>query len=104
MTLANYVKLEADIEKVLRIKQGSFHIEPRTITDPVTKDQKIVNAAVMTVIEEDGKAIDKTFSTLSDKLASTLRVSHENGNLYRYRVGIKPVGEGYAREYQVRLF
>jgi len=104
MVLANYVKLEPNIEKVLRIKPDSFRIEPRIIIDPVTKTQKKVNAAVMDVIEEDGIPVTKIFSTLSEKLAAILKTAHENGTLYRFRVGIKPIGEGFAREYQVRFF
>lgn len=104
MVLANYVKLETGVEKVLRIKPDSFRIEPRVIIDPVTKAKKTVNAAVMDVIEEDGVPVSKIFSTLSEKLAAILKTAHENGTLYRFRVGIKPVGEGYAREYQVRFF
>ncbi|RLC79333.1 MAG: hypothetical protein DRJ03_23715 [Chloroflexi bacterium] len=104
MVLANYVKLETGVEKVLRIKPDSFRIEPRVIIDPVTKNKKTVNAAVMDVIEEDGVPVSKIFSTLSEKLAAILKTAHENGTLYRFRVGIKPVGEGYAREYQVRFF
>lgn len=104
MTLENYVKLVREVEKVLRIKEGSFRIEARTIRDPTTKAPKIVHAAVVDVYEEDGKAVTKTFSTLGEKLAAALQVAHNNGDLYRYRVGIKMVGAGFVTEYQVRFF
>jgi hypothetical protein len=104
MTLENYVKLVRNIEKVLRIKEGSFRIEARTITDPSTKIQKTVHAAAMDVYEEDGVPVTKTFSTLSEKLAAALQVAHNNGTLYRGKVGIKMVGSGFATEYQIRYF
>jgi hypothetical protein len=104
MTLENYVKLVPDVEKVLRVKEGSFRIEPRTIIDPARKTPKIVNAASVDVYEEDGSPVTKTFSTLSEKLAAALQVSHNNGTLYRYKIGIKMVGAGYAKEFQLRYF
>jgi hypothetical protein len=104
MTLENYVKLESNIEKRLRVKRGSFRTEPRIVKDPKTNDPKSVNAAVMDVIEEDGKPVSKAFSTLSSKLADALKAAHDNGTLYIYNVGIKKVGTGYATEYQFRLY
>lgn len=104
MTLENFVKLENNVEKVIRVKAGTFRIEPREITDPKTERTKTINAAVMDVWEEDGAPVTKTFSTLSEKLASALSAAHQNGTLYQYRVGIKQTGSGFAREYQLRLF
>ncbi|RLC85614.1 MAG: hypothetical protein DRJ03_11090 [Chloroflexi bacterium] len=104
MVLANYVKLETGKEKVLRFRPDSARIEVRLITDPVTKKTKRVRALVIDVIEEDGLPVEKVFSTLSEKLAETLWTAHQTGDLYRFRVGITPVGEGYAREYKVRFF
>lgn len=104
MTLENFVRLVSDVEKVLRFKPESFRIEPRTIIDPFTKATKTVNAAVLDVIEEDGAPSTKTFSTLGEKFAAALQVAHNNGTLYRYRVGITMKGEGFGREYQLRFF
>ena len=104
MTLDNFVKLEPDKEKVLRIREGSFRVEPRIILDPRTKSPKSINAAVMDVYNEDGQPVTKGFSTVSDKLATQLKAAHDNGTLYRYNVGIKRVGVGYTTEYQLRLF
>jgi len=104
MTLGNFVKLEPNVEKVLKIKTGSFRIEPRTIVDPKSKEPKSINAAVMDVIEEDGAPVAKTFSTVSEKLASQLQVAAASGQLYSYRVGLKMTGSGFTREYSLRLF
>lgn len=104
MTLENYVRLVPEVETVLRVREGSFRIEPRQITDPISKIPKMVNAAIMDIIEEDREPVSKTFSVLSEKLAAALQVAHNNGTLYRGRVGIKMVGAGFAREYQLRFF
>jgi len=104
MTLENYVRLEKDVEKVLRFKPESFRIEPREITDSVTEKKRTVNAAVVDVTMEDGRPITKTFSTLGEKLATQLKTAHDNGTLYRYRVGVTMRGEGFGREYTLRLF
>jgi len=103
MVLDNYVKLVTDVETVLRIREGSFRYEPRTVTDPKSKLAKTVRAAVLDVTEENGRPVTKTFSTLSDKLATTLNTMALNGDLYRYRVGITRVGEGFTTEYRIRV-
>lgn len=104
MTLENFVRLVPNVEKVLRFKPESFRIEPRVIIDSVTKAQRTVNAAVVDVIEEDGAPSTKILSTLGEKFAAALQVAHNNGTLYRYRVGIIMRGEGFGREYQIRFF
>lgn len=104
MTLENYVRFEKDVEKVLRFKPESFRIEPREIIDPATKIRKTLNSAVIDVIEEAGAKVTKTMSAVSEKFAASLQAAHDNGTLYRYKVGIKVTGEGYGREYQIRFF
>jgi hypothetical protein len=104
MTLENYVKLVEGVEKVLKIREGTFRIEPRTVLDPKTKAPTPKQAAVMDVYEEDGRGVQKQFSTLSDKLATQLKAAHDNRTLYTHNVGIKKVGSGYVTEYALRLF
>lgn len=104
MTLENYVKLTRNVEKVLKFKPESFRIETRDITDSVTKKPRTVHAAVVDVTEEYGAPTTKIFSTLSEKLATQLKTAHDNGTLYRYRVGITVKGEGFTREYTLRFF
>ena len=104
MVLANYVRLEKDKEKILRFRPDSFRIEPRDIPDPNTGKLKIVNAAVLDVVEEDHIPVDKTFSTLSDKFATALKAAHDNGTLYDRRVGITKTGEGFRTEFTLRLY
>ena len=102
--LGNYVQLEKDREKVLKIREGSFRIERRTITDNISRLPKSLNTAVMDVTQEDGKPVTKTFSTTSDKLANTLTAFHLSRTLYTRNLGITMRGEGFAKEYSVRQF
>lgn len=103
MALKNYVRLQSEKQKLLRFKHESYRVEPREITDPASGTSKIVNAAVMDVIEEDGQAVNITFSTLSSKLATTLKTMHDNGTLYRGKIGITQRGSGYSRQYEVAI-
>lgn len=102
--LGNFIVLEKDREKILKIREGSFHIERRSITDNITKLPKSLNTAVMDVTQEDGKPVTKTFSTTSDKLANTLLTLHLSRILYTRNFGITMRGEGFAKEYTVREF
>jgi len=104
MVLENYVKLEREKEKVLKVKPGSFRVEEGMITDPVTKQPKRVRKAVVDVVEEDYRPVVKVFSTLSDKLATSLAQAHATGDLYRYHIGVTWHPAGYATEYTLRLF
>jgi len=104
MTLENYVKLEPEKEKKLQFRPESYRLEPRNITDPKRQVVKTVNAAVLDVMIEDGAPVVKTFSTLSEKLATTLKVAHDNGTLYGRTVGITRSGEGFRTEYSVKLY
>jgi len=103
LTLENYVKLRADLETVIRVKDGSFRVEAATITDRQTRAPKQVRKAVVDVIEENSLPVSKTFSTLAEKLAAQLRTMHDNGDLYRYRIGLTWHPAGYATEYSIRL-
>jgi len=101
MVLENYVKLTAEAEKILKLENP--RILERTITDPETKRPKIVRAWVADVTEEDYAPVRKIFSTLAEKLAASLQVAADAGDLRRYRVGITWYPRGYATEYRMRL-
>ena len=102
--MENYVKLPRDAEKVMRFKPDSFRIEEAEITDSITHKPKRVRKAVVDVVEEDYRPVVKVFSTLSDKLATSLAQAHATGDLYRYHVGVTWHPRGYATEYTVRIF
>lgn len=103
MTLENYVKLAPEVEKILRIKDGSFRVEDRLITDIITHKEKSLRVAVVDVYEEDRIPVAKSFSTTSEKLATTLKTMHDNGDLYKYPIGITKRGTGFRTEFEVRL-
>lgn len=104
MVLANYVKLEPEKEKELRFVRGSWAVVPHTWRDPKTGRLKTGRRLSLDVLEEDYLPVSKGFSTLSEKLAARLEIAHLNGDLYRYRVGIKWTPNDLATEYQVRYF
>lgn len=100
----NYVELIQGIEKKLRFKADSLRYEPRKIMDPQSKVEKTVNATVLDVIEEDGRAVTKQFSTLAMKLSSQLVSLSSGGSLYGRVVGIKKTGAGYTTEFAVNVY
>lgn len=101
MILENYVRLEPGKEKILRLTNP--RIEERTIMNSKTKSLQRVRAWVANVVEEDYRPVAKVFSTLSEKLATTLQTAAENSDLTQYRVGITWHPMDYATEYTVRL-
>jgi len=101
MVLENYVKLVPETEKILRLERP--RIDERTVRDPKTKQPTVKRAWVADVVEEDYRPVRKIFSTLADKLATSLQTAADAGDLARYRVGITWYPRDYATEYRVRL-
>ena len=101
MTLANYVILKPEVEKILRLENP--RIEERRTRDPDSKREKTSRVWAADVVEEDYRPVTKTFSTMSEKLAGSLEAARLAGELTRYRVGITRYGSGYATEYRMRL-
>jgi hypothetical protein len=102
--LENYVRLEPEREVVLRFEPGSFRMVEVTMRDPETHEIKVQTRYEAEVVEEDGKPVSKRFSTLSSKLGMQLQVMHEDGELYRYKIGITRHELGYRSEYTIRVF
>ena len=100
MALENYVKLAPGVEKVLMLSNP--RVEPRTITDPITKQTKTVNAWVATVTEENHIPVHKTYSTLSEKHAAALQQLFDAGILPGRRIGITKYPRGLATEFSIR--
>ena len=99
--LGNFVKLVPNEPKRLRLKNP--RIEERIIHDPKTGRVKRVRAWVADCYEEDGIPVSKTFSTLSEKLASTLQALHDAGMLEDRLIEIVWRPMDYATEYEVRV-
>jgi len=97
--LANYVKLIPEQKKCMKLDNP--RIEERVVRDPKTGRNKIVRALVFDCLEEDGVATFKTFSTLSEKLATTLYNLWNTGELKRKRVCIVWHPRDFATEYEV---
>lgn len=68
--IENWVKLKVGIPK--RVHFVNHAIETRRIMDPVMKMLKDIQAVVFAVDREDGVAVSKSFSIVSEKLATEL--------------------------------
>ena len=98
--LINYVVLPPDTPKKLKLSDP--RIEERIIRDPKTGMLKTVKALVFKCTEEDGKPVNKTFSTLSRKLAQMLMALWERRRTDYIYVEIIRHPADYATEYEVR--
>ena len=101
MVLENYVKIEECKPKRLRMKNP--RIIEKVIRDPKTKMLKHVRALELDVYEEDGRPVQKIFSTLSEKLATILWSLHQQGLLEDHLIEIHKIGRDYAVEWEVRV-
>ena len=102
--LGNYVVLQPEEEKVLRFQPGSWRVIEAAIRDPATNEVTVKRRWEADVTEEDGQTVAKTFSTLSSKLATQLAQMHEDGELYRFKIGIISHPLGYRTEYTLHVF
>ena len=100
MVLQNYITLTPGAPA--RLHLVSPRVERRTITDPITRQPKGVNVLVFTVDELDGRPVQSTFSTLSDKLASALKPWIDDGTISKRTVIITQVGQGFTADYNVQ--
>lgn len=66
--IANFVILVPGVEKILHF--SDHRIESRVITDPYTKQPKKVESLLFTVDTEDGRAVSRSYSILSQKHAA----------------------------------
>ena len=82
MTLENWVKLP--IGKVVCMHFKEYRVTPRQITDPYFKTPRTVTSLLFLVDQVDGKAVDMTFSVVSEKLADEFRPYLEDGSYRNY--------------------
>lgn len=76
-------------------------IEEVTIRDPVTKKPKIIRRLRWTVLEEDGVAVTRYFTTPSEKLAQILLAIWDKRSGDRICVNITEFGTGLAKDFEV---
>jgi hypothetical protein len=98
--LKNYVTLEPGVRKRLVITDP--RVEEVTIPDPKTKRPKTIRRLVWTVLEEDGVAVTKYFTVVSEKLAQMLMALWERRAADRICVEITQFGVDLAKDYEVR--
>jgi len=99
--LGNYVKLVPGVPKRLRFKECK--IVEKTVRDPKLGIILPKRAYVCIVTEEDGRPVNKLFSTLSEKLAIQLEQLRRAGILYDRIIEIVWHPRDYATEYEVRV-
>jgi len=97
--LANYVRLTPGVRKKLVLKDPT--IEEITIVDPHTKRPKPLRRLRFTVVEEDGVAVTKYFTTLSEKLAQMLMTLWDRRTADTICVNITEFGTSLAKDYEV---
>jgi len=97
--LANYVKLIPGARKRLVLTDPI--VEEVTIIDPKTKKPKAIRRLRFTVLEEDGVAVTKYFTTPSEKLAQMLMAIWDKRTTDRICVYITEYGTDLAKEYEV---
>jgi len=97
--LSNYVKLIPGERKKLVLTDP--RIEEVTIKDPKTQRPKSLRRLVFTVLEEDGVATTKYFSTVSEKLAQMLMTIWDKRTTDRICVYITEFGKDLAKDYEV---
>jgi hypothetical protein len=98
--LKNYVKLIPNVPKKLVLTDPA--IEEVTIRDPKTQRPKVIRRLRWTVLEEDGVATTKYFTTPSEKLAQMLYAIWEKRTGDRICVIITEFGTDLAKDFEVR--
>ena len=100
MVLANYIVLEQSVPK--RLHAVSHRYEDREITDPDTKQSKVIRVLVFRVDEEDGRPISKEYSVTSEKLAQQLSPMLPNNAYSEWTMEVTKVGKGRQAEFPLR--
>jgi hypothetical protein len=90
-------------ERPKRLLFDKWWYEDRQITDPATKRVKTQTAMVLHVTQEDGAAVDKTYSTLSVKHMEDLKGLIDSGQAFTRMIEIVRHPRGYATDYEVRV-
>jgi hypothetical protein len=99
--LMNYVALVEGTPTRLHFTDD--YMVDRDITDPVTKKPKRVTSLVLQVDEVNGKPDSRTFSVLSQQLASQLQ-PYLAGKAYRnWTFEITKVGGGFTARFQMKV-
>ena len=99
--LGNYVRLTPGTPKRLVLTDPT--IEEITIKDPKTGKPKVIRRLRFTVLEEDGRAVAKYFTTPSEKLAQMLLAIWDKRAGDRICVIITEFGHELAKDFEVKV-
>ena len=100
LVLKNYVRLSPGVPKRLVLTDPV--VEEVTIRDPKTQRPKTIRRLRWTVLEEDGMAVTKYFTTPSEKLAQMLMAIWDKRTGDRICVIITEFGTDLAKDFEVR--
>jgi len=78
--IENFIVLAPGVERSLHFRDHA--LVPRVITDPVLKERRTVESLLFYVDEENGRAVDKTYSIVSQKHAAEFS-GYLEGKRYR---------------------
>lgn len=98
--LMNYVQLTPGVPKRLHFTDD-YRIE-RTIADKETGKPKPIKSLVFWVDEEDGEPAAKTFSILSQKLASHLEPFLKDKRYTSYDFILTKMGDGFLSDWNIQ--
>lgn len=101
MTLMNHVILQSGVPAVMHFT--NHVIEPRMITDPVSRLEKTVNALVFHVDQLNGQSVDAYYSTISDKHALFFDPYLKDQAYRDYLFTITRQGRGFSTDYTVKI-
>mgnify|MGYP001567325345 CR=1 FL=1 len=98
---ANYIILEPNTPVRLRVKAARQ--EDRPITDPVSRQPKIINVLVLDVTELNGQPLAKELSFTSFKAQQALAPLLNSGEAFRRILEVTYRPKGFATEYEFRV-
>ncbi len=94
MVIDNWVKLEPGKTVCMRFKE--YRVTSRAIIDPYFGTPRTVESLLFLVSHVNGKAVDKTFSVLSEKLAQEFEPYLEDGTFKVYEWCLVKDAAGFA--------
>ena len=99
MVLENYVKLTPGVPS--RLHFADHAIVKKTITDPDSHRVKEVSALEFVVYRENGQAVSKSYSILSEKHALDFERYLKDKSYRMFDFAITVYGKGYLAVYSV---
>lgn len=101
MVLVNHVMLQNNVPS--RLHFINHRIQPRTITDPNTRQPVIRNTLEFDVDRLDSRPVGAVFSTMAEKLAGLFEPYLGDRSYVNFDFVITQTGDGYLRTWTVKV-